>query len=275
MIEFYNKIFTGSENRKSLYDILIPKNPKAFIIFMHGYKGFKDWGTWNLVAKEFANSGYIFLKFNASHNGGTKENPIDFPDLEAFGKNDYTKELVDLKKITNLAEKILVENKIEVPIYLIGHSRAGGVGIIHASMDERIKKMVSWAGISDFESRFPEGDDLVDWKEFGVRYVENTRTKQMMPHFYSFYENFIENRDVLDIEKACRLLKIPFLQIHGDMDLSVSISEGLKIAEWTNTELEIIKGADHTFETKHPWDEEDLPADMLKVIGKTIDFLER
>ena len=54
------------------------------IIFCHGYKGFKDWGAWNLMAEAFAKIGFCFIKFNFSHNGGTIEQPIDFPDLEAF-----------------------------------------------------------------------------------------------------------------------------------------------------------------------------------------------
>ena len=44
--------------------------PKKVVIFCHGYKGFKDWGAWNLMAEAFANAGFFFIKFNFSHNGG-------------------------------------------------------------------------------------------------------------------------------------------------------------------------------------------------------------
>ena len=71
-----------------------------------------------------------------------------------------------------------------MPIYLVGHSRGGGVSILHASKDKRIKKLVTWAAISDIERRFPDGEELEDWKYAGVRYVKNGRTNQMMPHFY-------------------------------------------------------------------------------------------
>ena len=69
---------------------------KPLVIFCHGYKGFKDWGSWNLVAEQFLKANMVFVKFNFSHNGGTVENPIDFPDLEAFAENNYSKELDDL-----------------------------------------------------------------------------------------------------------------------------------------------------------------------------------
>ena len=41
---------------------------KNLIIFCHGFKGFKDWGPWNLVAEHFAKAGFFFIKFNFSHN---------------------------------------------------------------------------------------------------------------------------------------------------------------------------------------------------------------
>ena len=37
---------------------------KPIIIFCHGYKGFKDWGAWNLMANALADEGFFFIKFN-------------------------------------------------------------------------------------------------------------------------------------------------------------------------------------------------------------------
>ena len=272
MIELKNKIYIGSENRQSVYDLYLSQKSKALIIFVHGYKGFKDWGAWNLIEKEFVNNDFGFLKFNFSHNGGTVKKPIDFSDLDAFGNNDYTKELYDLNRITTLSVNLLKENKLNIPIYIIGHSRGGGVSILHSQKDKRIKKIVTWSAISDIENRFPSGDDLDDWKYSGVRYVVNGRTNQSMPHYFSFYENFLANKANLNIEDACKLLNKPFLPIHGDMDLAVSVSEGIMISRWANVELEVIKGAEHTFQTKHPWDSDILPEDMLNVVNKTIVF---
>jgi len=272
MIELKNKIYIGSENRHSLYDFFVPKDAKAVVVFAHGYKGYKDWGAWSVVEKIFVKSGFGFLKFNMSHNGGTVKEPIDFPDLDAFGMNDYTKELYDLKRITTLAINTLKGEGIDIPIYLIGHSRGGGVSILHAHQDKRISKLVTWAAISDIASRFPTGDELEDWKYTGVRFVKNGRTNQMMPHFYNFYENYLVNKNNLDIEFATKHLNIPFLPIHGDMDLAVSISEGIQLSQWANVDLEIIKGAEHTFQTKHPWVDSTLPEDMQKVVDKTIAF---
>ena len=120
------------------------KTKQPIVIFCHGYKGFKDWGAWNLMATSIAKSGFCFVKFNFSHNGGTVENPIDFPDLEAFGNNNYTKELDDLNAVITWAENHFATNLlIDIhQIYLVGHSRGGGIAILKASEDDRIKKLI-------------------------------------------------------------------------------------------------------------------------------------
>ena len=101
------------------------KNSCPLVIFCHGYKGYKDWGCWNLVAKKFAENGINFLKFNFSHNGGTIDQPIDFPDLEAFSKNNYSIELKDVERVILYKKiRIVISNTVNL---IIGHSRGGGI----------------------------------------------------------------------------------------------------------------------------------------------------
>ena len=179
------------------------KERMPLIIFCHGYKGFKDWGAWHLMANAFARAGFLFLKFNFSHNGGTVEQPIDFPDLEAFGNNNYTKELDDLKCVIDWVFKNdAIKNTNLNNITLIGHSRGGGIACIKAEEDPRIKQIISLASVSSYGRRSPMNEDLEQWKQEGVKYVLNGRTKQRMPHYYQFYEDFIKNRARLTIKGA-------------------------------------------------------------------------
>ncbi len=247
---------------------------KPLVIFCHGYKGYKDWGAWNLVAEEFYKAGYIFLKFNFSHNGGTIKNPIDFPDLKAFGENTYTKEVEDLHTVINWSQSNNSFPVLKNNITLIGHSRGGGIVSIVAKEHQSVSKLVTWAGVSDYATRFPKKEKFQEWKEKGVFYVVNGRTKQEMPHFFSFYEDFIHNKQRLTIKSAIKQLNKPYLIIHGSADEAVSIKEAEQLKQWSPlAELEVVENSNHTFGSKHPWEASKLPQDLQSIVNRTIDFI--
>jgi uncharacterized protein len=273
-----NQIITGSCEKPILVDVFFNENSqlKPIVIFCHGYKGFKDWGAWNLMAETFANSDFFLVKFNFSHNGGTVQSPIDFPDLEAFGNNNYSKELDDLEAVIDWIstnQKFKNEAKTD-EISLIGHSRAGGIVLLKSNEDVRIQKVITLAGVSDFESRFPKGDDFQKWKEKGVYYVTNGRTHQEMPHFFQFYEDFEKNENRLNIQNATKNIQIPHLIIHGDQDNAVSIEEAKNLYKWNpNATFTVIKNADHVFNVFHPWEKSVVSDEFLEAIEKCIEFL--
>ena len=276
-----NNLVLERENKKSIvYDISYLKNnkPKPVVVFCHGYKGYKDWGAWSLIAKSFTEAGFFFLKFNFSHNGGTIGNPIDFPDLEAFSENNLTKELEDLEDIINLvSSKNEFNNNINSEsISLIAHSRGGGIILIKASENPKIKNVITWAGVSDYKARFLIGSDhFKNWKKTGITHIENSRTKQQMPHKFQFYKDFEANEERLSIKRAVAALKIPYLIIQGSEDPTVAEEEGRLLHQWNlESELEIIANADHSFGTKHPWEDKNLPTDLQKVAEKSISFLQ-
>ncbi len=273
-----NIVLKGIHGKPIVTDVYFKDDGQAkpIVIFCHGYKGFKDWGAWDVMAKTFAAAGFFFIKFNFSHNGGTVTQPIDFPDLEAFGANNYSIELDDLGKVIDwIHTSETFKGQIETQkLYLIGHSRGGGIVTIKAEEDQRIHKVVTYAGVSDYAKRNPTGDALDAWRNTGVRYVKNGRTQQDMPHDYQFYEDFIANETRLTIKRAVSQLKIPYLIVHGDADTSVLIEEAQDLFWWYPlSQLEVIPNADHVFNTKHPWDKEAPSAALKTVITSTIDFL--
>ena len=273
-----NLIIEGKHNKPIVTDVFYNENhqPKKVVIFCHGYKGFKDWGAWNIMANTFAEASFFFLKFNFSHNGGTAENPIDFPDLEAFGNNNYSKELDDLESVIDwISMNSNFKSEADLTnISLIGHSRGGGIVLLKTNEDTRIKKVITLAGVCDFEKRTATKGDLEDWKKTGVKYVLNGRTKQKMPHFYQFYLDFIENENRLNIKKATQNLKIPHLIIHGNKDTSVLIDEAENLKKWNpKSEFVVIEEANHVFNTSHPWKEKQLSEELEKVTQLCMSWL--
>lgn len=277
MIINKNIVIQGKHSKPILldYGYLVDGKSKPIVIFAHGFKGFKDWGHFNRVMEHFIENHFCFVKFNFSHNGGTVEQPIDFPDLEAFGNNNFTIELDDLKTVVDWVENQTINEFDKKEIYLIGHSRGGGISIIASSEDSRIKKLVTWAAVSDLTNRFSE-EELEYWKKEGVIYVENSRTNQQMPMYYQIAENTLNNLDRFSIENASKALTIPHLIIHGTDDSTVPVKEAKLINEWNkNAQLHIIEGANHSFGAVHPYNEKDLPQDVITVLDKSIKFFKK
>lgn len=271
-----NIIIPGLHGKPILADATYQETarPKPVVVFSHGFKGFKDWGHFNLVAETFARAGFVFVKFNFSHNGTTPEQPIDFADLEAFGNNNFTIELDDLGTVIDwaLSDRTLSTEIDPQRLYLLGHSRGGGISILKAAEDPRVKKLATWASVAEF-GRFWEPEILAQWKRDGVMYIDNSRTKQRMPMYYGSYENFYANQDRLDIPAAMGRLNIPTLVLHGDKDVVVDHAAGEKLASLNNhASLLTIPGGDHTFGARHPWVEQSLPEPSGSVVRATVGF---
>ena len=255
------------------------KSLKPLVIFCHGYKGYKDWGAFDLMSSSFLEAGIALLKFNFSHNGGTPKQPIDFPDLEAFGNNNYMVELDDLESVINwISTTTKFKNEIDTNnISLIGHSRGGAIAIIKAAEDSRIKKLVTWAAVCDLNrTMFHEGAELNKWKEDGVLYILNGRTKQKMPHYIQFYHNYSKNKERLDVKKAVKQLSIPQLIVHGEGDLAVPVIHAENLHQWNPaSELMLLPKANHIFGASQPWLKDKLPEDFSIVLKKTINFIHK
>ena len=56
MIIDKNSVLQGKHSKPILVDVFYKETnqQKPIVLFCHGYKGFKDWGAWNLMAKAFA-----------------------------------------------------------------------------------------------------------------------------------------------------------------------------------------------------------------------------
>jgi len=273
-----NIIIDGSVEKSILIDATFSANrePKQVVVFCHGFKGFKDWGPFNKIATHFAEQDIVFVKFNFSYNGTTTNDPINFGDLKAFGNNNFCKELDDLSLVLDWIENCKeLKGEIDVSkISLFGHSRGGSIAMLKSAEDSRVKKVISWASPSNFLDRLPKKEKLAKWKELGVAYIYNGRTKQNMPMYFQFYENCIKFAKRLSIKDAVSKMSIPHLLVHGSEDPTVSLSEAVNIKSWnTNIDLHVIDGANHVLGGFHPYDLEKFPKDLQEAIDVTIKFL--
>jgi uncharacterized protein len=281
MQQIKNLQIPGAEGKPVLLDIFFRQTgPQPVVIYAHGFNGFKDWASFDLIAAQFAEAHFCFVKFNFSHGGTSPAAPEEFVDLEAYGHNNYTKELYDLQQVidwtlseTNPYRAAIDQRKL----YLLGHSRGGGVVLLKATEEGRVKAVATWASVS--QSKTPWGswpeERMQKWQESGVDYYTNSRTKQQMPLYYQLFEDYTANRERLDILAAVKRLEIPLLICHGTADEAVPVANAYKIREAAKHAELFTVDSDHVFGRRHPWSGNSLPQPMQGVVDKTIAFFKK
>lgn len=228
---------------------------KPLIIFAHGFKGFKDWGGFPYLCNKLAEKGFAVLSFNFSHNGVEKNSPMDFTNLEKFAQNTHTIELNDIDAVISNIDKLADEHNIDINrIGLMGHSRGGGISIIAAANNSRIKALVTIASIAKFD-RYTD-EQKKRWRDKGYIEIPNTRTNQMMRLNIELLNDIENNSEKLNILSAAEKLNKPFMIIHGKEDLAVKYTDAELICHNSNhelTKLHIIDNTGHTFGVEHPF----------------------
>jgi uncharacterized protein len=275
----YHKEFvlSGKNGKPILLDITAKKNvekPLPVIIFCHGFKSFKDWGTFPLMAQSFAEQGFAFIKFNYSHNGTSLASPTDFVDLESFGNNNFLIELLETKTVIDFVlNDSSILNLDKNKICLAGHSRGGGISMLAGTQHEAVSKIVAWSPIHEFLKYWDE-DEIKKWKDEGVMWIENSRTKQPMPLYYQYYENYFQHIDVLHIPNFVKQSTKPILVIHGKNDETLDYHHSEEIKSWNEkfVSLVLMENANHTFGGKHPFQEKKLPELTNKLIQISVNF---
>lgn len=281
--EVKNIVIAGSKEKPIALDLLYPNITNSdtklpVIVYVHGFNGFKDWGNFGLIAHQFANKGFFFVKFNFSHNGTSPQHPEEFIDLDSFANNNYSKELYDLNRVIDwlhLSDNAFFPLLDLHKIALIGHSKGGAVSIVKTAEDRRIGALVTWAAPAHCKTPWDNWseDRMLEWKQSGTQYYLNGRTKQQMPMNHQLYEDYLANRERLDVLKAAANITVPWLICHGYDDTQVSLINAKQLCKaQPEAEVYTLPG-DHVFGRRHPWTVPNLPHSMQLVVDKSASFL--
>jgi len=254
---------------------------KPVIIFLHGFKGFKNWGPFPAVCESIASSGFISIAFNFSHNG-VGDDLINFTELDRFAENTFSRELDELSDVINaitmLNEIPIEESEIHADaIGLHGHSRGGLVAILGAPHHRAVRAVAAWSPPSSC-NRYTEARKA-EWREKGYLEVENSRTNQIMRLNISLLNDIEKNAESLNIPVGAKSLTSQekgLLLIAGSEDLTVRPEESESIftqAVKEYSELHIIPNTGHTFGAEHP--NPAIPPPMGKALEKTTTFFRR
>ena len=219
------------------------------VVICHGFKGFAHWAFFPYLARAIAEDGMraITFDFSGSGVGPDREN---FTALEEFTTNTFSQELDDLAQVVAESRR---RGWIDRQFGLFGHSRGGGVAILHASLDRDVRALVTWAAISTTMRWTAE--QRAEWRARGHMDIENARTRQTMRMGTAVLDEVEAlSGGKLDVSAAASKIRIPWLIVHGGADETVPAKEAELLADlapgfampWT------VEGAGHTFGATHP-----------------------
>jgi pimeloyl-ACP methyl ester carboxylesterase len=220
------------------------------VLVVHGFKGFKDWGMFPVVAERIARSGCTAVSFNVSGSGVDDAGEFVYP--ERFGHNTFSAELSDIALVLETLRAGRLGVAAPIRIGLLGHSRGGGMGILCAAEHPAINALVTWAAISRVD-RWPNQKE--SWRAAGRLDIVNTRTGQVLPLYPDVLDDIkTHGSGRLDILGAAGRITVPWLILHGAADPSVPVAEGEALAQAAPaSRLLILPEAGHTFGAVHPF----------------------
>ena len=193
------------------------------VVIGHGVTGNKDRPALIALAEGLAEAGISALRFSFSGNGESEG---------AFTDSTITKEVADLGNV--------IDTLSEYKVCYVGHSMGGAVGVLRASTDERIKALVSLAGMVHTKA-FAE-------REFG----DVTPDEGFMwdEPDCPLSQAYVDDMATIDsVAKRASKFAVPWLLVHGTEDDIVPPEDSHDILQFANEDTELLElpGVDHVF----------------------------
>ncbi|HEU4569799.1 MAG TPA: alpha/beta fold hydrolase [Gemmatimonadales bacterium] len=238
------------------------------VVLVHGFKGFRSWAFFPYLADQLARAGFTVVSYSASGSGVDAAGEFVLPDR--FGHDTYSAELADLRTVLTALHDGGLGVAAPSSLGLMGHSRGGGIALLQAARDPRVRALVTWASIGEVDRWGPETKS--EWRARGRIDVVNQRTQQVLPLYLDVLEEVeAQGRGRLDLEAAAREVPAPWLLLHGEEDESVSPAESERLHAASGrptTELKLVSGAGHTFGATHPL--AGVPEALDRVVRQTV-----
>ncbi|WP_138431834.1 alpha/beta hydrolase family protein [Fodinibius saliphilus] len=275
---------SSNEGLPIYYDSYLPsksvEEPLPVVIFLHGFKGFKDWGAFPEACAKISEAGFAVVAMNFSLNG-VGENMKEFDQLDLFSRETLSQDLEDVRSmISAIQNEQVFPAGISVDtgnIGLLGHSRGGHTAVAAAAEYAEVAAVVTWSAVSDYNARW--SDEMIsDWSNKGVTEILNGRTGQVMPVKDVVYKDAKENADRLMAVKRARELTVPALFIHSKDDEAVSYDNAEQLyrnCTSDHKDLKLIENSGHTFNTAHPFDADDFPEAFKQALHYAIEWFQK
>lgn len=252
------------------------KENSPLIIIINGHNGFYNYGMFPYLQQSLAKNNISSFSFNFSH-GGISGDGDYFEEIKKYEKNCMRLEVEDVMSV--LHQLHLNKFQKHNGLFLLAHSLGGVPAIFSAkkAADEKISVSGLILLSTVKQLNFWPDEMINEWKQNKVYFKKNNRTKQLLPQGEEFLHEVLLADSQWNIELEIKKLSIPILIVHGDEDEAVPVEHGEQQFEWirssnTKSQLQIIPGATHTYNTKHPF--ENSNTHLEQMIAAIVNFIE-
>lgn len=200
---------------------------RRLIVIGHGVTGNKDRPFVVALADALAAAGINTLRISFSGNGASGGK---------FTDSTISKEVADLGSVLDACTGWEVG--------FIGHSMGGAVGVLRASQDERIRALVSLAGMVR-TAAFAQREFGTVKPGAGFMWDD-----EKCPLSQAYMDDLAQIGTVLD---AAPKIKVPWLLVHGTEDDVVPIqdSKDILIRAGNDVKFVALQGSNHVFSGDH------------------------
>ena len=261
----------GAQGEAILGNTHVPGSaPRGVVLIVHGFLGYKDYGMFPVLARSFADAGFIAHRFNLSNSGMTN-------DIETFARPDLFERDTWHNQVTDVQAVINATNGEDLagtglPVCLFGHSRGGDTCLLAAAdMSERKDGPVPCAVVTAAApSALCRLDESVQSHllEHGSLEHTSNRTGQTLRIGRAWLLEQLDDPALHDLCARVRSISCPMLFVHGEDDPTVPLADAEELAEagrsgQRSAQVRLIPGANHVFNTPNPMPTNEAPPEAL------------
>ena len=199
------------------------RNSKNIVVLGHGVTGNKDRAFIVALAEGLSIAGISAIRISFSGNGASEGKFVD---------SNISKEVDDLEAVLNILT--------DYTVCYVGHSMGGAVGVLYTIKSNRVKLLVSLAGMVHTKT-------FAQHEFSGVKPGEGFMWADPDCPLSQLYMDDLAQIDTV-VDYAPQIT-LPWLFVHGADDDVVPIQDAYDIFAKANEPKQLIeiKGADHVF----------------------------
>jgi uncharacterized protein len=245
--------------------------PRACVVFLHGYMGYKDYGFIPVLGRRLAERGAVVHRFNFAFSGMTN-NTESFERADLFAQQTWNAQVYDTLCVLDGVQGGRLAGK-GVPLILLGHSRGGVAAILtagrhgdRAGLDAVVTMAAPDTGCS-MDSASQQA-----WLASGVLDVRSNRTGQEMAILSRWLEEQIADPAGHSVLGQASHIQVPLLAVHGQADETVSPASATRIAKSApNGRSALISEANHVFNMPNPPEPGVSPSPAFEELSRQIE----